>query len=625
MERTSVTGPVFDTHRPRRRRDRQAGRRPRPQGRRRGDLPRTDRGRRRRRLAPGWRWRSASSAARTARWPSPSAPTTRPRCTTTPRWSRGWSCGTASRARATCCPATAGSSRAATAPPTSASASSTPRAAFQHIDYKDSMRRWLANTDPELGFRDENLVGGRSARPRCRWASTASRTTPAACCSSATPAAWSTRSTARASTTRSRPVTWPPRPRCRRSPATQGPARERVLAGLRRALDAEYGGYFTLGRGFAKLIGNPTFMKLATKHGLPRPALMRFTLKLMANLTDHKGGDAHDRIINALADGIRAGRIDWAETTEKGGAAMELYTPVLALVAIAAGFAIFSVVDERARRAEALQPGEARLLRVRHRADAAAGRRRPLPGQVLHRRDALHRLRHRDRLPLPVGRLLRLRWRSSGSSRWSCSSPRCSSPTPTSGVAADWTGTEGRTWVSKRSSPAGVLLTTVEGVAGYMRKASFWPATFGLACCAIEMMTHRRPALRPRPLRHGGLPRLAAPGRPDDRRRPGQPEDGAGAPPDLRPDARARSGSSRWASARAAAGCSTTTRSSRASTTSSPSTCTSPAARRGPEMLIDAILKLHDQVQHAKLGANRARPRSSSSRPRRSTRCPPRR
>ena len=37
--------------------------------------------------------------------------------------------------------------------------------------------------------------------------------------------------------------------------------------------------------------------------------------------------------------------------------------------------------------------------------------------------------------------------------------------------------------------PSGVLLTTVEGVAGYMRKASFWPATFGLACCAIEMMT----------------------------------------------------------------------------------------------------------------------------------------
>ena len=37
--------------------------------------------------------------------------------------------------------------------------------------------------------------------------------------------------------------------------------------------------------------------------------------------------------------------------------------------------------------------------------------------------------------------------------------------------------------------PSGFLLTTVEKAAGYMRKGSFWPATFGLACCAIEMMT----------------------------------------------------------------------------------------------------------------------------------------
>ena len=36
--------------------------------------------------------------------------------------------------------------------------------------------------------------------------------------------------------------------------------------------------------------------------------------------------------------------------------------------------------------------------------------------------------------------------------------------------------------------PSGVLLTTVEVVAGYARKGSLWPATFGLACCAIEMM-----------------------------------------------------------------------------------------------------------------------------------------
>ena len=36
--------------------------------------------------------------------------------------------------------------------------------------------------------------------------------------------------------------------------------------------------------------------------------------------------------------------------------------------------------------------------------------------------------------------------------------------------------------------PSGVLLTSVELLAGYARKNSIWPATFGLACCAIEMM-----------------------------------------------------------------------------------------------------------------------------------------
>jgi len=42
-------------------------------------------------------------------------------------------------------------------------------------------------------------------------------------------------------------------------------------------------------------------------------------------------------------------------------------------------------------------------------------------------------------------------------------------------------------------APSGFLLTTVEGFAGYMRKASLWPVTFGLACCAIEMMATGTP------------------------------------------------------------------------------------------------------------------------------------
>jgi NADH-quinone oxidoreductase subunit B len=36
--------------------------------------------------------------------------------------------------------------------------------------------------------------------------------------------------------------------------------------------------------------------------------------------------------------------------------------------------------------------------------------------------------------------------------------------------------------------PSGILLTSVEKVVNWSRKSSLWPATFGLACCAIEMM-----------------------------------------------------------------------------------------------------------------------------------------
>jgi NADH-quinone oxidoreductase subunit B len=36
--------------------------------------------------------------------------------------------------------------------------------------------------------------------------------------------------------------------------------------------------------------------------------------------------------------------------------------------------------------------------------------------------------------------------------------------------------------------PDGILLTTVEMAVNWARKSSVWPMTFGLACCAIEMM-----------------------------------------------------------------------------------------------------------------------------------------
>lgn len=34
-----------------------------------------------------------------------------------------------------------------------------------------------------------------------------------------------------------------------------------------------------------------------------------------------------------------------------------------------------------------------------------------------------------------------------------------------------------------------IITTTIEKVADWGRKSSIWPATFGLACCAIEMMS----------------------------------------------------------------------------------------------------------------------------------------
>ena len=34
----------------------------------------------------------------------------------------------------------------------------------------------------------------------------------------------------------------------------------------------------------------------------------------------------------------------------------------------------------------------------------------------------------------------------------------------------------------------GLLLTTLDKAVGWARKQSMWPVTFGLACCAIEMM-----------------------------------------------------------------------------------------------------------------------------------------
>ncbi len=79
-----------------------------------------------------------------------------------------------------------------------------------------------------------------------------------------------------------------------------GAERERALMAYPQELKTRFGGYYRLGGIFLKLIGRPEVMRVATKHGMPHPTLMRFVLKLLANLTDPRGGDAMDRVINAM-------------------------------------------------------------------------------------------------------------------------------------------------------------------------------------------------------------------------------------------------------------------------------------------------------------------------------------
>jgi geranylgeranyl reductase family protein len=80
----------------------------------------------------------------------------------------------------------------------------------------------------------------------------------------------------------------------------EGPQRERALRQYPERMADEWGAYYRLGATFVKLIGRPAVMRACTRHGLPHPALMRFVLKLLANLHDPRDGDASDRIINVL-------------------------------------------------------------------------------------------------------------------------------------------------------------------------------------------------------------------------------------------------------------------------------------------------------------------------------------
>ena len=77
--------------------------------------------------------------------------------------------------------------------------------------------------------------------------------------------------------------------------------RERVLAGYPAVITDSLGGYYTLGRVFAKMIGNPEVMRWTVRYGLPRRTTMSFLLKVIANLGETHGGSTPDRLLATLA------------------------------------------------------------------------------------------------------------------------------------------------------------------------------------------------------------------------------------------------------------------------------------------------------------------------------------
>ena len=172
--------------------------------------------------------------------------------------------------------------------------------AWGQVDYKDLLRRWLDQTPEEWGFREENrtqpvrgaaLPMGFNRQPHYTRGlllvgDSGGMVNPF----NGEGIAYAMESGEIAAEVIAQALA---------RPTADG--RERALQAYPQVLKSTYGGYYTVGRLFVKAIGDDRVMKLATRHGLPHPVLMRFVLKLMANLTDPRGGDAMDKVINALS------------------------------------------------------------------------------------------------------------------------------------------------------------------------------------------------------------------------------------------------------------------------------------------------------------------------------------
>jgi NADH-quinone oxidoreductase subunit B len=152
--------------------------------------------------------------------------------------------------------------------------------------------------------------------------------------------------------------------------------------------------------------------------------------------------------------------------------------------------------------------------------------------------------------------------------------------------------------------PSGILLTSVEKLAGYARKSSVWPATFGLACCAIELMATGGPR---HDLARFGMERASnTPRQADLMIVAGRVSQKMG--PVLR-QIYDQMADPKWVISMGVCASSGGMFNNYAIVQGVdhivPVDVYLPGCPPRPEMLLDAIVKLHDKIQNMKLGANR--------------------
>ena len=82
--------------------------------------------------------------------------------------------------------------------------------------------------------------------------------------------------------------------------ATTAGGNEAALEGYARMMKDDLGGYYSLGRVFASLVNHPSVMKACTRYGLPRPLIMEFTSRLLADVYEQRGGTWADRLLASL-------------------------------------------------------------------------------------------------------------------------------------------------------------------------------------------------------------------------------------------------------------------------------------------------------------------------------------